>query len=213
MAIYREVFNLAQRFLGDPSGIKVKEGSLFPLIVEALHQCQRRLSEEGHQVLRGIQEVQLPANTTAIGLTTTPALNADFVVPYELEEKIGGTTGKYTEMDKDERLLPDVDRTERLRLWNFRGNQILFIGSTRPVDIRISYEKELPAPAFLTDTVPIIGATGAIAYYSAYLYGGQQKHMDGYEEAILGVISPEVRANQFKQVRRIPYRYRSDWIR
>jgi len=197
---------LAQRLLKDPSGIKFKEGTLFPFIVEALRACQRRCAENGMPVLRGIQELTLPANATFLSLTSTPALNSDFVLPWQLEEKIGGTTGKYQPLEKDENLLPDVDRTSRLRLWNWRGGSILFIGATRAVDIKISYERELTAPQFLTDTIPIIGAASAIAYKAAGLAGASTEA--NFEDAIAGVISSEVRANQFKPVRRIPYRYR-----
>jgi hypothetical protein len=208
MATYRESFNLAQRLLQDPLGLKWKEGALFPFIVEALRACQRRCAENGMQILRDIQLVTLSQGTTSIGLTGGPPnLDSDFVLPWQLEEKIGGTTGKYQPMDKDENLLPDVDQTSRLRLWNWRGGAILFIGATRAVDIRISYEKELTAPQFLTETIPIIGAASAIAYKTAELAGASGQE-DKFEDAIAGVISSEVRANQFKPVRRIPYRYR-----
>lgn len=206
MATYREAFNLAQRLLQDPLGLKWKEGALMPFIGEAVRACQRRCAENGMQILRAIQDVQIPQAATSIGLATVPALNADFILPWQIEEKIGGTSGKYQPMDKDEQLLPDVDQTSRLRLWNWRGGSILFIGATRPVDIRISYERELTAPQFLTETIPIIGAVSAIAYKSAALAGASTE--DSFEDAISGVISSEVRANQWKPVRRIPYRWR-----
>lgn len=207
MASYREACSLAQRLLADPLGLKWKEGALMPFLVEALRACQRRCAENGMQILRGIQDVQIPANATSIGLLTVPALATDFVLPWELAEKLGGTTGKYQPMTKDENLLPDVDRTAMLRLWNWRGGAILFIGATRAVDIRISYEKELTAPAALTETVPIIGAASAIAYKAAELAGAAGMS-DRFEDAIASVISSQVRADQFQPVRRIPYRNR-----
>jgi len=206
MATYRESFNLAQRLLQDPLGLKWKEGALMPFIIEGLRACQRRCAENGMQILRGIQLVTIPQAATSISLITAPALNADFVLPWQLEEKLGGNTGKFQPMDKDENLLPDVDQTSRLRLWNWRGGSIRFIGATRAVDIQISYEKELTAPLALTETIPIIGASSAIAYKAAELAGA--KTADQFEDAIAGVISSEVRANQFKPVRRIPYRWR-----
>lgn len=207
MATYRESVTLAQRLLSDPLGMKWKEGALAPFILEAARAAQRRASENGMQILRGIQTVTIPANTVSIGLLTTPALNTDFVLPWELQEMQGGTTGKYTPMLKDENFLPDVDKTAFLRLWNWRGGSILFVGSTRDVTVQISYEKELPQFVALTDTIPIIGAVSAIAYKAAALAGFQGGDVM-FEDAMLSVISSEVRANQYKQVRRIPYRWR-----
>jgi hypothetical protein len=207
MATYREAFNLAQRLLGDPSGIKFKEGMLFPYIVESLRACQRRLAENGMQVLRGIQLVTVPLGATSLSLISVPPLNADFVLPWELEEKSGGNTGKFDPMERDERLVPDLDQTSRLRLWNWRGSTLQFVGATRAVDIRISYEKELPAPVFLTETIPIVGASSAIAYKTAAQAGYSEGDVK-FEDAIGSIISSEVRASQWKPVRRIPYRMR-----
>jgi hypothetical protein len=190
--------------LQDPLGLKWKEGALMPFIIEALRACQRRCAENGMPLLRGIQELTVPANATFLSLTSTPALNADFVLPWQLEEKIDGTTGKYQPLERDENLLPDVDRTSRLRLWNWRGAQIMFIGATRDVTVKVSYEKELTAPSFLTDTVPIVGAASAIAYKAAALAGAAGAE-DRFEDSIASLISSQVRADQYKQVRRIPY--------
>ena len=207
MATYRESVKLAQFLLGDPLGMKWKEGALMPFLVEALRACQRRCAENGMQILRAIQTVQIPASTTSIGLLTVPALASDFVCPWELQEKIGGTTGKYHPMEKDENFLPDVDVQPRLRLWNWRGGFITFVGSNRAVDIQISYEKELAQPSALTETIPIIGAMSAIAYKTAEL-AGYAPGLALFEDSIGSVISSEVRANQYKPVRRIPYRLR-----
>lgn len=203
VATYRESVTLAQRLLGDPLGLKWKEGMLAPLLTEAVRACQRRLAENGMQVLRGIQLVTLPASTTSMTLLTTPALASDFVLPWQLEEKQGGTSGKYVPMEKDEQLLPDIDVAPLLRVWNWRGNALTFVGSNRIVDVKISYEKELPIPSALTETVPFVGGSSAIAYKIAELAGGPWA--PNFEDAIAGVISSEVRANQWKPVRRIPY--------
>jgi len=208
MAFYRESFELARRIMGDKSGVIYKEGGLFPLMVEALRKCQRTLAENGMPILRGTQALTVPQGATSLSLVTVPALAADFVLPWELEEKDGGNTGHYKAMTSDTNLLPDVDQTSFLRKWNWRGGTIQLIGATRNVDIRINYERELAAPTLLTDTIPIIGASSAIAYYTAFLTKGDIKFQGLYEDAIHSVIASQVRADQYKPVRRIPYRYR-----
>jgi hypothetical protein len=206
VATYRDAFDLARRLLGDPAGEKFKEGTLLPLMAEAQRRVQGELSRNGMPILRGIQLVTVPDGTTSLTLSTTPALNSNFICPIELEEKIGGTTGRYIPMTKDERLLPDIDQTSLLRWWNWRGQELLLVGATRDVDVRISYEKELTAPSLMTDTIPIIGAVSALAYGTAMLAGG--KFTDEFLAAVDRLISPEIKANQYKPVRRLPYRLR-----
>jgi len=206
LATYREAFNLAQRLLKDPSGLKYKEGTLFPFIVEALRKCQRSLADEGTAINKGTQAITLPQGATVLSLTTVPALASDFVIPWELEELRSGTTGQFQEMTGPVHgLLPNVTPTSFLRKWTWRNGQLLFIGATRDVGIRISYEREIPAPLVLTETIPIIGGTSAIAYYAAFLAGENTNHLPLYEDAIWSLAHKEVRASQYQQVRRIPY--------
>ncbi len=208
MATYREAFELARRILGDKSGVIYKEGGLFPMLFEASRKCQRTAAENGMPILRGTQLLTLPQGTTVVSLTSTPALAADMVLPWEVEEKDGGSAGHYQAMRSDTNLLPDVNQSSFLRKWNWRGGQLQFIGATRNVDIRINYERELAGPALLTDPIPIIGASSAIAYYTAFLTSGKPDHYQLYEDAIHSVIASQVRADQYAPVRRIPYRYR-----
>lgn len=206
MALYRESFELARRMLGDTAGLKFKEGTLFPYLVEALRATQRALAEEGTAINKGTQTLTLPQGATVLSLTTVPALSADFVIPWELEELRGGTTGHYQEMTGPVHgLLSDVTPTSFLRKWTWRNNQLIFIGATRDVGIRISYEREIPAPAVLTETIPIIGGSSAIAYYTAFLADQNAARKANFDQAVWQLSHKEVRASQFQQVRRIPY--------
>jgi hypothetical protein len=192
--------------LGDAPGLKFKEGTLFPFIVEGLRATQRALAEEGTAINKGTQVVTLPQAATFLTLTTTPALSTDFVLPWEIEELDGGTTGRYREMTGPEHgFLPDVAPTAFLRKWTWRNGQLQFIGATRAVGIRISYEREIPVPLVLTETIPIIGGSAAIAYYAAYLHAPTGPYKENFDRAIWQLAHKEVRASQFQQVRRIPY--------
>lgn len=206
MSTHREVYELARRFLKDPSGIRFHEGTLFPFMTESNRMLQRKLAGAGLQVFIAEVEITVPQGTTSLSKTTTPALPTNFIVPWILKEKSDGVTGRYLPMEKKLRGLPDSDPVGRIYFWQWAANSLKLKEANRDTLVWIEYEQELPDISKLTDPVYISGSVGALAHGTAMLVDGS--HAVEYEAAAELLIDSDVRASQVGPVRGIPYRHR-----
>src|SRR5579884_4082128 len=205
---------LARALLNDPAGALWSDAVLLPL------------ANAGVRVLEGRVELDLPL-VTANGVTlapnpprladdTTPALPADLLVPWTLEERPTGSSDPFVPMERIVNSFPDeLAPGPQLRLWGWWADAIWFIGATQPVTVRIRYERALGPLATADDPVLIPAATDALGFDTAALAarsrGAAALAADlGRSAAALRekIIVRYTRPEQFKARRRRPYGWR-----
>lgn len=111
------------------------------------------------------------------GVQTWPAfqLPGDMLYPTQLWERASGTDNPFVKMEPVSDGLPGRQQGPRLGLWEWRNNNINFIGATQNRDIRMRYYCALPQ--FFSQTldfnstyVPVLDCTDAVAYKTAVKY-------------------------------------------
>jgi hypothetical protein len=217
---------LARALLNDPAGALWSDAVLLPLLNAAYRDLQQELANAGVRVLEGRVELDLPL-VTAGGSTlapnpprladdTTPALPADLLVPWTLEERPTGSSDPFVPMERIVNSFPDeLAPGPQLRLWGWWADAIWFIGATQPVTVRIRYERALGPLATADDPVLIPAATDALGFDTAALAarsrGVTALAADlGRSAAALRekIIVRYTRPEQFKARRRRPYGWR-----
>jgi hypothetical protein len=183
----------------------------------AYRELQDRLAGAGITVNRAVATLtNIPANTKVLSLSSSPALPADFVLPYGLEERPNGSTQKFVPMEESDTVpLPDVDSDSTLKLWGYYQNQINLLGATSATDVRLDYEQRVSPFSAGTDAVAIIGAVNFLAYRSGSMIAlsrGDSAKATYYaqmaEAEALKYLRTHVQAQQFKAGRRIPFGYK-----
>lgn len=175
MTTVAEIQLLARAYLNDadiPAGDVYTDLVLFPFVNSAYRDTQRRLVENGVSVMIVEDDIDLNIGQTVLSDTTTPSLPTGFIVPHSVREKATGTPEKFQDMNKHVDGLPDVEQNDFLRMWEWRQNQVNFIGATREVTIKLRHEKQLPnltQAGPLTDVSQIRGAEEALALRTATL--------------------------------------------
>lgn len=111
------------------------------------------------------------------GVQTWPnfQLPGDMLYPTQLWERASGTNNPFVKMTPVSDGLPGAQQGPTLGLWEWRNNNINFIGATQNRDIRMRYYCSLPQ--FFSQTldfnatyVPVLDCTDAIAYKTAVKY-------------------------------------------
>lgn len=130
--------------LNDPQGIIYNDTALLPMLSKAYRELQIRLSRAGMGVTKEVAErVPVSAGTTFLG--DGAGLPSSLLYPVELQEGASG--------DKLENFFPmkettweiSTNQTSELRYWNWREEQIKFVGCTVDRDVYIRYVKGLTA--------------------------------------------------------------------
>ncbi len=222
MTTTAEVQLLARAYLNDldtPTGDVYTDAVLFPFVNSAYRDVQRRLVENGVSVMIVEEDIALNTLQTELSDTTTPSLPTGFIVPHSLREKATNTPEKFQDMNKHVDGLPDVEQNDFLRMWEWRQNQINFIGATREMTVKLRHEKQL---ANLTQTGPntdisqIRGAEEALALRIAAMAArsrGVRTEAGDLQGEYLSEINRMVRRNrkpeQRKSRRRKPYGLRN----
>lgn len=105
--------------------------------------------------------------------TTSIALPSDMLMPLKLWERQSGTNDVFIPLREAPDGLDPVDQVDEFRVWEWRENQINFIGATIPRDIRIRYMGVLPtffptppiaSNYFTTTQIPILDCEESVAW-------------------------------------------------
>lgn len=141
----------------------------------------------------------------------TPVLPTDLVVPLTLWERQNGTTNYPEPMKQPNGGISTQTQQNFLGEWEWQTDELRFRGALQSEDVKLRYERELPALAAPTDPVPIRDVTNAAAYFTAVAFvasrGGAiapQYQQSAMQEIFL-VQQLSARRRQRKQVRRRPY--------
>ena len=97
---------------------------------------------------------------------SSPVLPFDCILPLRIWERQAGTQQIFSEIPPANDGLPDLTKTNYLRIWEWRNNAIYMPGSLVSRDLRVRYASYLPAIAASgTALVPLIRCSDALAHY------------------------------------------------
>lgn len=145
--------------LNDPSGTIYADAKLIPLMQKAYRELQTKMMLNGLPVLKE-SATAVPVAIGVVALGDGSGLPTDFIYPIELAERNSGSTDLYEDMDETEweqTLLPSTS----LLYWNWREEEIKFLGATTAREVRIRYMKGLTR---ITATTTPISITNAVTY-------------------------------------------------
>lgn len=206
------VHNLCRSLLDDIPGNIWSDDVLLPLTDATYRELQERLAENGITTMAANIEFDVPADTTVLNASSSPALPGELIVPHRMWELPAGSTARYIQVTKAHEQLPDLEPTQDLRYWDWLDGEIHLIGATRIVPVRLRYEHELPALELLGtgSEIKIRGALNALAYgTAAKAPGGKTKNLGtATEREINSLIARHIRPEQRRARRRIPYGFR-----
>lgn len=157
--------------LNDPDVQEYSDSVLVPYVGMAQSQLDSYLRSKGIERYRLEANVTVPAGTTVLTLTTTPALPADLVQPIVLHERLSGSTraDDWRGMVQIREDLPNVIQSERLGFWSWQGGAIRFVGATTDRQIQIDYLNVPAEVALPADVLPMLDSAEALAYLTASL--------------------------------------------
>lgn len=102
-------------------------------------------------------------------------LPGNMLYPEVVWERQTGSNDNFQRMDQVQEGLPSGPQGFALRLWEWRNDNLNFIGATQQRDLRMRYYGTLPTffsqtLNFATTYVPILDCTDAVAYKTAVMY-------------------------------------------
>jgi len=142
MATAQDVVDEASVLLGDPDQTKWDFAVLLPLLQKAHRELQVDLNLSGLPVLK---EVSAILTVPALAVSLGALLPADLIEPVSLGERQSGTSDLFNDMIQTTWEPEDV-QTTTLRYWSWREENIVFLGATVAVDVKLRYIKGLTAP-------------------------------------------------------------------
>lgn len=169
MALVSDVNADVRSRLGDDDNAVFLDAILLPFVKRAYSLVQMKLVNRGCSVLRDTATLSptVSAGTTLLSSASSPALPADLIVPYKLWERpTGSTEADWVPMHAKD-TLPSRVATDTLGEWVFEAGSIDLVGATTTRDVRISYERVLPALTGNSSPIAIISGEDAVAGYAA----------------------------------------------
>lgn len=161
----QEPLTEAKYLLNDPSGAIYPDNSLLPLMQKAYRELQQEMQINGLPVLKELSAV-VTVNAGITFLGDGSGLPDDFVSPIDLAERTPSSAELWQDMFEQD-WEPDVIAGPRLTFWNFREEQIKFVGATANREVRIKYMKGLPRITATTTPIQVIGAESYLAARTA----------------------------------------------
>jgi len=122
--------------------------ALLPFAQDAGDELQAELQLNGLLMIEAISTIipfpinLNPTQGNLVSLGNAGLLPNDMFEPQRLEERLTGSTDQFVPMIRRQ-WEPDVQPTDSLRYWTYRDEDIFFVGSTSPRDVKIYYIKRL----------------------------------------------------------------------
>jgi hypothetical protein len=173
-----------------------------PALNSAIRELYRELRNIGApRLIRDNVQANLPVNgLTGCGVQTflsfngyfdgltlqpSPVLPSDMLFPVELWEQQTGQALPFVRMSQPQFGLPSRNQTFALGEWEWREDQLNFVGTLSPVTIRMRYMAALTQfpinTVFASTFIPVLDCEEVVAYKTAYKIGFA---MDGLTPAI-----------------------------
>lgn len=174
----------------------------------AYDDCYLKLAERHVTQLRAQADVNaVPANTTAMSASSTPALPSNFVEPIELWEQIPGQSF-WTSMRKVTDHLPmNATQANMNGLWKWENQQVYFPGTTGTINLRFAYVFKLTALLLPGDSASIPDLVNPLSYLAASLaLGGNDFYEHKGLDALFSISGMDSQVKQqtptFRRLRR-----------
>lgn len=215
MPLVSDVCDRARKvYLNDAGSQLYSNLALLPFIQQAYGEMQLELTANGLEITKETSAVL----AVAAGIEPVIDVNLipDLVMPLDIYERGVGETYfpiyPMTKLDWE----PNTERTDTLRYWNWRENQIKFIGSTSAREVKVRYIKGLPALIGESTPLAILNAVEFLAARSAGLasrfIGGNFTRADACDtdagRLLPRLVAIEVKSNQTIAYRRRPFRFK-----
>lgn len=137
----------------------------------ALEEVRLDLTRCGLSDLRKQQTLTLPAGSTSISATSSPALAADFTAPLELYERLSGSGSAFDwqPVRLVEDLLEAEEPGERLEVYAFQEGQLKFRGATTARELKLDYLADIADFTSTTDGIPVRMALAPLVFLTCAL--------------------------------------------
>lgn len=149
---------------------------------------------------------------TGLSVYTNFFLPSDIEIPLRLWERVSGTYQEFMPMRAATDGLGVGPKSGLLRIWEWRGQSIYFLGANQVLDLRIRYKRILPDVAYPnTNQIPLIKCAVALAYLVVEIFAASRgstilpTFTKEKDDAIEQMINSTVRKKQRSSFRRIPY--------
>jgi hypothetical protein len=208
------VLTEAKGLLNDPSGYIYPDDKLIPLLQKAYGELQTKMMLNGLPVLKE-QTTPIVVNAGVVALADGALLPTDLVYPIELAERASGSTELFVDMTETD-WEPTAIPTNRLNYWNWREEEIKFLGATVNREVRIRYMKGLTRITATTTPVTILNSTTFLgarcATIAAFVIGNNPARAtalsDDAGSALSDLLAILVKRGQGLPVRRRVNRFR-----
>jgi hypothetical protein len=224
-----QVTSLVRSLLNDAAGNLFTDTVLIPYANSAYRKVQRALANAGSggfladDALLVVAAVTEPDPSVQISITDATAppnqLPIDLLVPLKLWERPSGSTDDFVEMIDltNHGGLPSQPQGLNLQYWEWRADGLYFIGATQDTQIRLRYEKALPAFVDGTSSVLIRDAIEPIAYFTAAMAAAARgapqaaRWDDAGDDALEDLLLRAAHREQHSGRRRRPYSWRQGY--
>jgi hypothetical protein len=161
MALASDALATARSLLGDAGATFWTDAVLLPLLQEAHRELQLDLWTVGSPVVRAVSSA-ISVSIGAVDLGVNQP--SDMINPTHAFEAASASPTAWEPMTEVTHIPLDVAQTSKLVYWCWRGERILFLGSTALRYVKLQYRKKITVPALVTDQ---IGITFGEIYLSA----------------------------------------------
>lgn len=208
------VLTEAKGLLNDPSGYIYSDDKLIPLLQKAYGELQTKMMLNGLPVLKETSvAIDVVAGTVVLG--DGSGLPTDFIYPIELGERADGSTELFEDMEETDWEVTE-QATDRLRFWNWREEEIKFLGATTAREVRIRYMKGLTRITAVSTPIAVNNATTFLAArcaaVAAFVIGSNPTRAEALQgdagSALSDLLGILVKRQQGLPVRRRVNRYR-----
>lgn len=210
---YTEVLEEVRATVLDSQGRVFTDERLRPLLRAAERKVHDNLAVNGCNIAELTDIVTVPAGGTTISRTSSPALPADFMLPWFLmERRAGAPDDQFQDMLRDNAEKP-IATSQFLGVWHWAGGAIHFpAAATQNLDIFIYYERETPEIADLGDELLVPGSGSCLVDYmvsrlslsrgSAEIYGATRGE---FRESLDELRGRNIKSQQWDYRRKAPY--------
>ena len=214
IVLVSDVFARAAAMCNDPAKSVVKDDVMLPHAQKAYDDLQDSLQDNGINTIEEVSgTVVVLANV--VSLATAGTLPADLLDPIELFERSAGALEWTPMTNRTGEGLPERVATDTLGDWEWREDDIKFVGATAARDVRIRYMRTF---------APLTGGGSALQSqkYKNYMSSRTaalvmalvlkdmeiaQILQNDADVALQQLVSTGVKAEQGQPVRRRPYRF------
>ena len=224
-----QVTSLVRSLLNDAAGNLFADTVLIPYANSAYRKVQRALANVGSggfladDALLIVPAVANTDPSVQVSITDATAppnqLPIDLLVPLKLWERPNGSSGDFVEMADltTHGGLPSQPQGLNLQYWEWRADGLYFLGATQDTQLRLRYEKALPAFVDGTSPVLIRDAIEPIAYFTAAMAAAARgapqaaRWDDAGNDALEDLLLRATHREQHSVRRRRPYTWRQGY--